>query len=1553
MSDSSFLLLMVLLLLSRYILHGMINEMSSQRERLTVLMIIHLSFSSGQYVGIPCSPWRSVHIDTISPLQGQPIMISRMRGRKICDIIKAEVEEEEPGVLPLVPLVKSLVTKAASLIKGGNPERSVLRIDKFLQAFQQNSDFQTITLQKIVELLQLKDSQVEESSSWLSKVSLDSSKLKEGSTYQAAVWHRLQECLAPLLAIILSNIDCNYNLDILASPDNWKVDLFLKIYRSISFEVTSVSKITLLKSSHGDFTMRLPFSWRLIQLVRMMPSDLSLSDLANVSPVIKHLQEAMAAGGSQIVEDFVHDLLYNSLTVPSPVNGKLIEKWLLSEIRRESAGTGAMSPMLIVSVFNKLKEHIRWFNQLTESYPDIVNDVMDSVKGDTVLTPLSETALKFAIKTLSPDNSRQLWDNFYKEDVREEWKMKVYHLQSVAQQMKQVTGDKLEAGGLWGEWTQCVVFLNFMQNVLTQTIDGKLKLSVCNRLKTVWMTLKEPDLKKHSSFHKLVRILQIINKEAAKIRYPGGVNECAKCQEVPRHPVALPCGDVACKDCLLAFFKQREEKRCPNKKCKTPNLPENFTIDDDHDVEEAVRNHHNLRKNLNVFFLDTLKNFCFAVNERPPEKKILQSLLEFVTFKSISEGDGDVRTKELSPFDEHGIDDNPTIRSFLLQLCLQSDRGFSNDLISDFMVFRRGQAVNEEETVELVHLYINCVEDRMDKALDSSVIFQDPPQLDWGQDNDFTDLEKLNKLAQCKVGLEILARVLVTYFEEVSSKNKEVLMKQITSAMEYVANSSPEFRRFLVKEICFKHRADVINKMKKQKMFGLLPEELHKKEDEVEDILNIAGPLYPRMKKLIRNFFVGNYNQDELKLLMQRKGKGGAQVLILALFDKVATNLGDNLNRETCQRLIDCAEEFSPISLDSIFRVKNLTDLPQRNIDLIKIAYLAKTVCELNEPSGGISELFSVLITAPGTLENKFLPSMPHDVQFEALKIIVNDKQAHSGQLKFFECPKGHVFGVGDCGKPSESGTCAECGAPIGGSRPHVLMKGCREMGDTVDTTKRGYVIQADNNNSEGVRTMNPFYTEFFRMLFHIGCLAGLYDKAEEVSHLCQVEREDTERYLLEKININICKCANIFNISQDNIVILLADFFNNIPDYVTDKKFDLLHQNERYEWEEAFVRQLKQNIDDNKLTETIETFKAVVREDSEKSALQELLCAETSKLSRVLRVRSRVTADTLLQWLTTNERLGSSPTLGRMLKNMTVLQELVNLPDILRFQCDLLDRFSGKMSNTEMEKMKIMDFSEKIDKNSRPRFLQQAEVVLQTWNTLKVKVGQHRGILAGQVTGTEVFTTTNNTIRNTPAAFLFPANKGSGLCSLALVMFMVDSHNMLAMSTMPTLNPYQASVYHLAAFSKSDLQSLLLSHTSYTFPRSGFTKEEYDVEGMERKLVEKFVLSKPRLEGEVRKVQYLEDRSSREEDLLTKKITQTQLDNNVQHQLELELRELPDLCQLLESVCTARDFLLEVGGDPDTSLPAFMVRIVLGVMRQHLISYSMSHHIWTFLLRN
>merc|ERR1719347_2352427 len=97
---------------ARYILHGMIHEVAGLRSQYNVLLIIHLSFSSGHYIGYPCQPWRWVHIDTISPQHGlQPMMIKLMRGRSIYEIVKSEVEEQN-GVIPLTALIESIVPKA-------------------------------------------------------------------------------------------------------------------------------------------------------------------------------------------------------------------------------------------------------------------------------------------------------------------------------------------------------------------------------------------------------------------------------------------------------------------------------------------------------------------------------------------------------------------------------------------------------------------------------------------------------------------------------------------------------------------------------------------------------------------------------------------------------------------------------------------------------------------------------------------------------------------------------------------------------------------------------------------------------------------------------------------------------------------------------------------------------------------------------------------------------------------------------------------------------------------------------------------------------------------------------------------------------------------------------------------------------------------------------------------------------------------------------------------------------------------------------------------------
>ena len=172
-----------------------------------------------------------------------------------------------------------------------------------------------------------------------------------------------------------------------------------------------------------------------------------------------------------------------------------------------------------------------------------------------------------------------------------------------------------------------------------------------------------------------------------------------------------------------------------------------------------------------------------------------------------------------------------------------------------------------------------------------------------------------------------------------------------------------------------------------------------------------------------------------------------------------------------------------------------------------------------------------------------------------------------------------------------------DCGDLIGGGTQVVL------AANQGDATKPGYIIKRTENLAEGVREMTLFETELFRMLFHLGCLAGLQHKAEDVSSLCGVDRRDIERHLLDQVSVNVAKCARLANISQDNVIVLLADFMINIPACDNNNQFNLLIQTGRSQFEQAFVHQLRFSL--KRIQDKVATFKALVKKDAEKSSLQ------------------------------------------------------------------------------------------------------------------------------------------------------------------------------------------------------------------------------------------------------------------------------------------------------------------------------------------------------------
>ena len=175
------------------------------------------------------------------------------------------------------------------------------------------------------------------------------------------------------------------------------------------------------------------------------------------------------------------------------------------------------------------------------------------------------------------------FENFVNDETRNLWARDVDQIQSLVEQMmksKENDGSDDESIHLIkSSWTRIQILRLFLHHVIPPSIDPILKKTVLGKIKMVWMTLKNPDMKTHASFKNVIQVLKIINDQAAKLHYTGGVNLCIRCGEIPQGAVALSCGHVGCEDCLIEFIEQRGgERRCPGERCKTPKIPEDFEI---------------------------------------------------------------------------------------------------------------------------------------------------------------------------------------------------------------------------------------------------------------------------------------------------------------------------------------------------------------------------------------------------------------------------------------------------------------------------------------------------------------------------------------------------------------------------------------------------------------------------------------------------------------------------------------------------------------------------------------------------------------------------------------------------------------------------------------------------------------------------------------------------------------------------------------------------------------------------------------------------------------
>ena len=1485
---------------AKYMIQGTAQKWASQTS-FSVLLVIHLPrVAGGCHSGYPGFPWQSVHIDELRSLQREiPMSVQHLKGRSIHQILKSEVEDDM-GVLAVDKLVESVVTKSASMIKGDNAQRQIKRIDKFLKGFRSNGPFKKITLMKLVDMVANKEKSSANSRSWLSKMSLYNESLKEGNTFREAVWSHLQEYIAPSLAQLMATIDTNANLDLLESKEEWKIGLFMSIYREMKIPIAHSSHEVWIKTQGpAGMKFKLPFSWILVKTVNQccnsqggttLPEEALLSTREGAV-----LAKAFEEGEGSIVSEYIADFIQLSVDTSEQTELEFISQMLYKGVEEakdmenlmegmevikldgESQETTKVpaktnvSPMFVHSEFIKMREQVTRLTAILKVHRGILPKIQQKCAADKI--PVDSAALLVALEEMAPDISMLAVD-----EERVKWENRVDQLQHLVEQMMLIllqdkSGSEDEDNTckiMKFQWDRILVFKLFLHHVIPIGIEEDLKKALLPKIKMMWTTLKEPDMKTYSTFKNVIQILKIINIQAAKLHYTGGVNECVICGEIPKKAVALPCSHVGCLACLTQFMEQRGgPRRCPVSKCKQPEIPDDFEIRSNQDIQVAVEKHGAFRSTLNLFFMDLVENFCFNESKRPLEEKVFASLLNFVTTKAMGDEDK-MGTKELSPFNEHGIDASPVIRSFILQLCMKSDREFAVAHIETFLKHKARFFATEDEGIEMAQLYINCAEDLVRQSIykgERNVVNVTATKANQilNKHTEFngevlSDLKTQDAIAEIRFALTVAASVLSDSMDNLSNQEERLLEEVVI----FVANK-PFAKEFLVKEICFKHRSDLILALKSHPIYRtLLPAQILTNEEQVSDMFLASGTVYQTLKnQLLLRVVDGNLEEFWEYLENNTNRNQIVPEMLLCLYFVTDVQKKVELGEEIRAKLVEVLEPFQATmyrmpKASALFKmimeqqlgslhIKNDADSP-RSREIIKLAFCLRANLSAIERPRGLAELCSLLMFDPDSLATFYLPAMPHDEVYESLEAM-RQSQRMNPNAKVYYCGKNHPYYIDDCGMAMVKARCV-CGSEIGGADHRLTAAGNRpQEGALRDQTKRGYI--SVEGAREGLREQSAFDVNLQRLLIHLSLLAALVEKTEAVTNL--TGSGNPKENLIKLIDQGIQLTSRQIGKSQDDILLLLFNIAANLKT-IGGETIDLRTHALRNKTEMSLTRELKAVVARQDTAKR--DFEAVRQKDESEGVggLQMVLHTPLVGWHRLWRVRHQVNAENLLEWLQGTGQDGQAPTLVKFLKEAETLECLASLPQILQLHSLLIEKFDNTISLAELE-VSIQDFIASRFEETPARLIStNIAALLHCWNSLLTKLQAFGGAaLAHELEkhGLE----REQRIDSTKASFIFPSSHGLGLCSFIVCRFLVETHNKLVDSNLPPISPASAALPQLAALThvqvilaKSALvkyllqvQSLLLANTRHIL-EGGLLREHYDIPSMERRIKDRFI---------------------------------------------------------------------------------------------------------------
>ncbi|XP_023378779.1 E3 ubiquitin-protein ligase RNF213 [Pteropus vampyrus] len=1128
-------------------------------------------------------------------------------------------------------------------------------------------------------------------------------------------------------------------------------------------------------------------------------------------------------------------------------------------------------------------------------------------------------------------------------------------------------------------WNRIFSIALFVEHVLLGTQSQVPELS---ELVTEYVFLLDKclqgnsDIKTHKAFITVMSILCECKDHASKTLTRFGVQPCPICLGDAQDPVCLPCDHVFCLGCVRTCLTLGQ-MHCPY--CLTE-LPDSFSPEVSQENRDAIEKHARFRQMCTSFFVDLVSTMCFKDNS-PPQKEVVQVLLSLLFVQKKHLRDAPERhhehTKSLSPFDDV-VDKTPVIRSVVLKLLLKYSFPEVKDYIQDYLSQLEKKAFLAEDRTELYVLVSSCLEDSMHEKNSASPttgtlqslredgqLLTTHLQASGGQDaSGEASVEYLQAMARIRLCLDRASDVLYEAWDgsEMAGERQHYL-RQVKDFCTRAKNDW--YRVYLVRKLTDQYGMEFVQSLSRpgHPARWVFPEEvLAQQEDHPSqmDRFLVHGHKYKAVRDAVGTAVL-ECSPLAAATVLEACGNSGTQQavhLLLALFREVTTlytsrNANLHPKPEQCEAMNKVIEEskiFSPemrhFATSLVTNALPLLRMGPRESSLestvTEMAIHAAIIllCGQNE----ILEPLKNLAFFPDNMAKAFLPTMPEDLLAQA-----RNWKGLEG-VRWYNCPNGHLCSVGECGMPMEQGSCVDCGAPVGGM-DHKPEHGFTAVQSLSDRTQTGHVLGSPPPRGAVVvsdRELSPAVFLLIRLLTHLALLLGAAQSPQALVHIIKPPVRDPREFLQQHIRRDLEQLTQTLGKGADettHVVHLILHGLLREQHHLPGHKplhFDanLSTKEKRNHWEklmEMIILSELAHLDRNLLA-----VNALISRDERISSspvarivfgdpaafLPHLPRGSVAHSSKMWSCRRRVTVGHLRHLVEQVNGKETVPILWKFLQKEAELRLVKFLPDILALQKSLVKRFQNV---PEVVYQTIRDFiSSHTSDGLKQLFHDRISVFLSTWNQLRRSLETNGEIkLPKDYCSTDLDLDTNFEV-------ILPRRQGLGLCSTALVSYLITLHNEI-ISTVEKFseenNSYSVDASEIADLHvisyevERDLTPLILSNCQYRVERGAENLQEFDLEKIQRQLASRFLQGKPRLTLKgIPTLVYRRDRNYEHLFLdIRNKMPQDPLPNMAISAISGQLQSYTDACEALHVTEVTLGFLSTAGEDPNMDLALYI----------------------------